>query len=119
MADARTDMLEERIDRLEKKVDDGFARVDEQFARVDRRFDEVYQAMSQGFAEHRQLLIDQMDPRVEPLRRDIARLDGKLAAHVSETGARFDRLESKLDAFMDSQSAVNRRLLDYLDRPGT
>jgi len=145
MADAGTEMLEERIDRLEKKVDDGFAR-------VDRRLDEVYEGMSQGLAEHRQLLIEQMDKRVEPLHEDVRRLDrridelrldvradlereagsiraemrngfdaltARLDAQATETGTRFDRLESKLDAFVESQSAVNRRLLEYLDRPGT
>jgi len=139
MPDARTDMLEERIDRLEKKVDDGFAR-------VDQRFDDVYGAMSQGFAEHRQLLIEQMDKRVEPLHQDVKRLDkriddlradmrrefgtvrremndgfdalaARLDAQATDTGTRFDRLESKLDAFVESQAAVNRRLLEYLNRP--
>jgi hypothetical protein len=28
----------------------------------------------------------------------------------------IDRLENTLDAFVDAQSAVNRRLLEYLDR---
>jgi len=126
-------MLEERIDRLEKKVDDGFARVDEQFAHVDRRFDEVYEAMGNGFAEHRRLLIDHIDGRIGQLRSEFkhdlereigtvraemrdgfAAVNARLDAQATETGTRFDRLEAKLDAFIDAQSAVNRTILEYV-----
>ena len=140
-------MLEERIDRLEKKLDDGFARVeerfarveerfarvDEQFAHVDRRFDEVYEAMGNGFAEHRRLLIDHIDGRIGQLRSEFkhdlereigtvraemrdgfAAVNARLDAQATETGTRFDRLEAKLDAFIDAQSAVNRTILEYV-----
>ena len=88
-------------------------------ARVDRRFDEVYEAMAQGFAEHRRLLIEQIervDRRIKPLQHEVAGMGRRLDAHTAETAARFDRLEAKLDAFVDAQSGVNRRLLEYLDR---
>ena len=147
VAESRTEMLEERIDRLEKKLDDGFARVeerfarveerfarvDEQFAHVDRRFDEVYEAMGNGFAEHRRLLIDHIDGRIGQLRSEFkhdlereigtvraemrdgfAAVNARLDAQATETGTRFDRLEAKLDAFIDAQSAVNRTILEYV-----
>ncbi len=122
MPDARTDMLEDRIDKLETKVDNGFAQ-------VNRRFDEVYEGMSQGFAEHRRLLIEQMDRRVEPLGRDVKRLDGRInqlgldvkadlerevGSLRAEMRTGFDAVAARLDAFIDSQAAVNRKLLAYL-----
>jgi chromosome segregation ATPase len=126
-------MLAERIDRLEKKVDDGFARVDEQFAHVDRRFDEVYEAMGNGFAEHRRLLVDHIDGRIGQLRSEFkhdlereigtaraemrdgfAAVNARFDAQATETGTRFDRLEAKLDAFVDAQSAVNRTILELV-----
>jgi len=134
-AESRVDKLEERLDRVEKKVGDGFARADESFARVDVRLDEVYAGMGRGFAEHRRLLSDHIDRRIEGLRLDMkqdltrevgavraemgdgfAAVNARLDTQTVETGTRFDRLETKLDAFIDAQSAVNRKLLEYLDR---
>jgi hypothetical protein len=135
---------------------------------VNQRFDEVYSAMGEGFAEHRQLLIDHIDGRIEQLgfalggridevrsdmggridevrsdmggridqvrsdmRQDLEREVGTVRvemrngfdavqtainARAVETGTHFDRLESKLDAFIDAQAAVNRTLLERLDK---
>jgi hypothetical protein len=87
-----------------------------------------------GFAEHRQLVFEHVDGRIERLRADMTqeltasigtvraemrdRFDavlGLISSQALKTGARFDRVETKLDAFIDAQSAVNRRLEAKLD----
>jgi tetrahydromethanopterin S-methyltransferase subunit G len=108
----------QRLDRLEAKVDDGFHR--------------VYEGMAQGVAEHRGWVLgrfdevdrrfeqidrrfEQIDQRFEKLERRMDSFDNRLESHALETIARFDRLEGKLDGFIDAQSAVNRKVLEKLD----
>lgn len=108
----------QRLDRLEAKVDDSFHRVCE--------------VMAQGFAEHRGGVLgrfdevdrrfeqvdrrfEQIDQRFEKLERRMDSFDNRLESHALETIARFDRLEGKLDGFIDAQSAVNRKVLEKLD----
>jgi tetrahydromethanopterin S-methyltransferase subunit G len=115
----------QRLDRLEAKVDDGFHRVYEgmalgfaghrgwvlgRFDEVDRRFEQVDRRFEQ--IDRR---FEQIDQRFEKLERRMDSFDNRLQSHALETIARFDRLEGKLDGFIDAQSAVNRKVLEKLD----
>jgi hypothetical protein len=53
--------------------------------------------------------------RVE-MRNGFDAVQTAINARAVETGTHFDRLESKLDAFIDVQAAVNRTLLERLDK---
>jgi tetrahydromethanopterin S-methyltransferase subunit G len=144
--------IEQRIEALDVKLD--------------KRLDEVYEALGQRFAEHRELALDRfekvdkrfdavdarldgidgrldgidgrldgidgrldgmdgrldgidgrldgMDGRLDGLGRRMDSLDNRLEAHALDTTARFDRLEQKLDAFVDAQASVNQRILKHL-----
>jgi hypothetical protein len=50
------------------------------------------------------------------MRDGFAAVNARFDAQATETGTRFDRLEAKLDAFVDAQSAVNRTILEYIRR---
>jgi tetrahydromethanopterin S-methyltransferase subunit G len=123
--------IEQRIEALDVKLD--------------KRLDEVYEALGQRFAEHRELALDRfekvdkrfdavdarldgidgrldgidgrldgIDGRLDGLGRRMDSLDNRLEAHALDTTARFDRLEQKLDAFVDAQASVNQRILKHL-----
>jgi len=64
--------------------------------------------MSEGFADHRRLLLHQMSRQRTSIIREVG---NQLQSVRVEMGSRFDRLETKLDAFIDAQAAVNRTLL--------
>ena len=97
--------------------------------------------MGQGFAEHRRLLVENVerlrtditedvDRRLEALRSEMqsgfAAVEARFVvlerrfdtvdASVAEAGTRLDRVETKLDAFIDMQTAVNRTILERLSR---
>jgi 16S rRNA C1402 N4-methylase RsmH len=105
MPESRVDRLEGRVDQLEKKID------------------EVYQDMSVGFAEHRQLLIDQVDRLRDEMNRGFGAVRSEMHSGFTRVDTRLDRmddrfrrLDAKLDAFIETQSIVNRAILERLER---
>jgi chromosome segregation ATPase len=93
----------EQMDRRFEQVDRRFEQVDQRFEQIDRRFEQIDRRF------------EQIDQRFEKLERRMDSFDNRLESHALETIARFDRLEGKLDGFIDAQSAVNRKVLEKLD----
>jgi tetrahydromethanopterin S-methyltransferase subunit G len=108
------DQLPERVDRIERKLDSVSASVDSLSvtvdsvsASVDRRFEEVnkrFDEVNEHFVEQRQYTEFAFE-RLE--RRMVAGFEAQAQAGLVYSG-RLDRLERKLDQFIDSVHSVTR-----------
>ena len=84
--------VEQKLDKLSASVDHRFGAVDQRFDAVDRQFDDVRAAL----AEQRQYTEFAFDRLATDMRACFDCLEGG-----------FNRLERKLDQFIDTQSKAN------------
>jgi hypothetical protein len=98
---ANLDALPERVEAIEHKLDALSLSVDNRFAEIDKRFDEV----SERFVEQRQYTEFAFGQLERRMNEGFTRLEKSLAA-----GSDLERLERKLDQFIDSQSRRDPRL---------
>ena len=94
------DALPERVEAIEHKLDALSLSVDKRFAEIDKRFDEV----SEHFVEQRQYTEFAFGQLERRMIEGFTRLEKSLAARSD-----LERLERKLDQFIDSQSRRNPR----------
>ena len=88
--------VEQKLDKLSASVDQRFEAVDRRFDAVDRQFDDVRAAL----AEQRQYT-------EFPFDRLGDRLGSEMRDGFKGVEGRFNRLERKLDQFIDTQSKAN------------
>ena len=84
--------VEQKLDKLSASVDHRFGAVDHRFDAVDRQFGEVRAAL----AEQRQYTEFAFDRVASEMRDGFKGVEG-----------RFNKLERKLDQFIDTQSKTN------------
>ena len=84
--------VEQKLDKLSASVDHRFGAVDRRFDAVDRQFDDVRAAL----AEQRQYTEFAFDSFASEMRDGFKGVEG-----------RFNKLERKLDQFIDTQSKTN------------
>lgn len=102
------DGLPERVDLIERKLDSLSSSVDRRFDEVNKRFDEVdkrFGEVSESFVEQRQY----SEFLCERLRREMVAGFGRLEGAIRVGADSTERLERKLDQFIDSQSAAISR----------
>ena len=91
--------VEQKLDKLSASVDHRFGAVDQRFDAVDRHFDGVnrqFDDVTAALAEQRQYTEFAFD-----------RLASEMRAGFKGVEGRFNRLERKLDQFIDTQSKAN------------
>ena len=96
MAD-RIDDLTWRVQTVEEKLDLLSVSVDRRFEQVDRRFDAVDAAILEQ-RQYTEFACSRLEARMDA---GDARLEAKMDAGFSRLGERFDRLERKIDQFID------------------
>ena len=107
----QTETVEQKVDKLSASVD---RRFDTLSASVDKRFDDVDVAL----VEQRKYTEFAFDRLAGEMRDGFKGVDGRL----NSIDSRFNRLERKLDQFIDTQSKANglveRRLTALEPRSG-
>lgn len=130
MSEERLERVESKVDRLETKVDGLDTRLGALETTVHDGFEQVYRSMGEGFAEHRSLLVEHVDRRLEGLRSEIDRRIDRVRDELrgefrhgfetvrddlqSEMRAGFGGLDAKLGEFIATQSAFNRWVMERL-----
>ena len=107
----RVQTVGDKLDRLSASVDRRFEHVAQQFAQVDRRFDAVDTALLEQrqyteFASAR--LEAKMDVGFARLEARTEAGDSRLEARMDAGFARVERVERKLDQFIDVQLQTNQ-----------
>jgi outer membrane murein-binding lipoprotein Lpp/tetrahydromethanopterin S-methyltransferase subunit G len=106
---ASLDQLSMSVDQRFEQVDRRFEQVDRRFEQVDRRFEEVdrrFDAVDAAFLEQRQYTEFGYTKLLAKFTTLEARMDAGfegLTAEVRTLGSSFNRLERKLDQFIDSR----------------
>lgn len=126
MADEQADerrlvTIEEKIDRLSVAVDERFASVDKRFAAVDAAFVEQREYTEFAFERLSAEMkggFDEVSRGFAGVSRGFAEVSAGFAevfGGFAEVFRRFDRLEGKLDGFVDAQSKANELVERRLD----
>ena len=99
----RVELIERKLDALSMSVDRRFEEVNRRFDEVDKRFNEVdkrFNEVTQAFVEQRQYT----EFAYAQLERRMVDGFGRLEQMRAIDSARLERLERKLDQFIESQS---------------
>ena len=126
MADEQADekrlvTIEGKIDRLSVAVDERFASVDQRFAAVDAAFVEQREYTEFAFERLSREMkggFDEVARGFAGVSRGFAEVSAGFAevfGGFAEVFRRFDRLEGKLDGFIDTQSKANELVERRLD----
>ncbi|HLG59065.1 MAG TPA: hypothetical protein VI485_27230 [Vicinamibacterales bacterium] len=97
------EQLPERVGVLERKLDSLSASVDRRFDEVDKRFDEV----TQHFVEQRQYTEFAFETLERRMVAGFERLEGRMVAGFRTHSDRLERIERKLDQFIDRVHSVS------------
>jgi len=104
----RVELIEQKLDALSVSADRRFEQIDQRFEQVDRRFEQVdrrFDEVSEHFVEQREY-IEFAFGTLE--RRMVDGFDRLERMRAIDSG-RLERLERKLDQFIDTQSRRARR----------
>jgi hypothetical protein len=131
-----TETVGQKLDTLSASVDDRFdtlsASVDERFDTLSVSVDERFDAVDVALIEQRQYTEFAFDRLADEMRTGFGAIEGRLGGIEGRLGGidgrlggidgRFNRLERKLDQFIDTQSKANelveRRLTALEPRSG-
>jgi hypothetical protein len=124
-----TETVGQKLDTLSASVDDRFdtlsASVDERFDTLSVSVDERFDAVDVALIEQRQYTEFAFDRLADEMRTGFGAIEGRLGGIDGRLGGidgRFNRLERKLDQFIDTQSKANelveRRLTALEPRSG-
>jgi hypothetical protein len=124
-----TETVGQKLDTLSASVDKRFdtlsASVDERFDTLSTSVDERFDAVDVALIEQRQYTEFAFDRLADEMRNGFGAIEGRLGGIDGRLGGidgRFNRLERKLDQFIDTQSRANelveRRLTALEPRSG-